>query len=249
MVTTTYFDQNVCKHFAAYLKLYGRNRDTADVMTKIGTMSYNDRRYKIFERGNFGWWKDEDRVMVLWCASDESESVMLFNYCTGKWVIETGCSDVYQMWFDKIVGWMSADGGRTFEQMKEAGYDEVTGWMTETDDSESESDESDESGETGDNDENCENKGSEMGHEGEENVEEIGVIGNIFNSIFENETFTATYFLILLYFIFIIFIGTTSDHVRSSGVGVAPVDAFNGAFNSADYYCDNGVCFYVEDLD
>lgn len=133
MVAVPCFNENVCKHFVTYLKFYGCHRDRADIMTKIGTMSYENRKYRLYERGSFGWWENEDRVMIVWCVNDDDESVMVFNYDTGKWQIEAERSDVYQLWYDKLTGWMNAEEGRTIEQMKEVGYEEIAAWVIEGD--------------------------------------------------------------------------------------------------------------------
>lgn len=112
----------VRQHFANYFKLYGKNRPTGDVISMIGSVILRDVKYHLFERGQFGWWEDDDRMMILlWTDNSNRKKGMLYNYSSGKWVVSSDHLDVYYLWYKKVHQWLNQEGN-TVDKLKELGY-------------------------------------------------------------------------------------------------------------------------------
>lgn len=233
-----YFNESACQRIATYLKIYCKNNECVNgQFDRIGGFSVGDRKYRLFERGQFGWWvKDNtDRCVFVTCIDTDEfcyeDDVMLYNCVEGKWIVEKDCSDVYMMWVDNMEGWLQNEG--TYEEMKEAGYDKLAVYnppMKKIESSEEESSEEESSEEV--------------------DGERVNLWVNIVDTVNENPIFQSFAIAVTIYIVLILFIGLFlgNDSCRSEE-HVLPVVRPIYDYES-DYYCENGVChYYFEDLD
>lgn len=227
-----YFNENVCKHLANYLKLYCKNNDESEMYRYLGTLGIGGLKYVLNERGQFGWWdnKESDRTAVVFCIGDDGEmkeNVMNYNCVKGKWIIEECCSDVYKMWFDKMRGWVDNEG--TFEEMKEAGYQAVAAYIVP---------------------ESSEDDGDDDGDDGDEVVEEGSLsLSDVVDTVESDPVFLTFFFVLALYFLFIFILGHLWNGDDTPCVEpYNKFEWFDKVHTTDTVYCHQGVCYYIEDM-
>jgi hypothetical protein len=224
-----YFNENVCKHLANYLKLYCKNNKESEMHRYLGTLGVKGRKYSLNERGHFGWWSNDnvDRTAIILCIDEDGElkdDVMSYNCIQGKWIIEELCSDVYQMWFEKMKGWVNNEG--TFEEMKEAGYQAVAAYIVPENDNDDD----------------------------EENVDEVVEEGSlswsdVVDAIESNPVYLTFFFVLALYFLFVFILGHLWNGDDTPCVEpYNKFEWFDRVHTTDTVYCDQGVCYHIEDI-
>lgn len=203
----------VCNYFVNYFKLFGKNRVESEIVRSIGTVHVFNAKYRMFERGQFGWWKDNDRVMFVMREGDDS--VMLYNYDSGKYDIDGDNTDVYLEWYRKIKAWLG-NGKKSVRDLREAGYVEVAEWNGNADE---ENDNSREN--VSSDDDECRNEADRE------------YFGRVF----------LFHISILFYVLILCLILTTLSGNGEEGRGRRNIVSVNGfVTDDVDYYCTNGVC-------
>lgn len=231
------FNAGVCKHFSKYLKLYGNNRDASKVITRVSYFCYDGRQYILYERGDFGWWKNEGRVMFVVCNDDgdnEDDRVMFYNYDTETVSVRKDVADVYSIWFEKVNNWLNENDERDENALFELGYKGLVEYRCEKD-NEMDIDEND--GENNDNDED----GGENSEEPEDMMTEM------FNYYSEHEIFGKVLLFMAIYFYLVVIIGYLSRIM--GGFGNSCVTSFDvaglGRTDEFSYFCDNDNTCYL----
>ena len=95
------FREEVRNHLKSYFKLFCKFNEPNYLIGKIGKIEVFDNVYTLFERGQFGWWDNDDRCVIA--LADNCDDVFLYYPDSDKSVIDIiDASSEYKHLFNNV---------------------------------------------------------------------------------------------------------------------------------------------------